>query len=87
MKLTGRFFAAAALAVSATCGATTTLVPVESGDLPAAAPGTLRRYTARCAALAADFTVDVWFPEGYAPGGDTRYPGVYILPDRTLLVP
>lgn len=84
MKLTGRFFAAAALAVSASCGATTTLVPVESGDLPAAAPGTLRRYTARCAALAADFIVDVWFPEGYAPGGDTRYPVLYMQDGQNL---
>ena len=79
--------AVTAMAVSATCGAATTLVPVESGDLPVSAPGELMRYTARCAGLGADFTVDVWFPAGYAPESDTRYPVVYMQDGQNLFDP
>lgn len=87
MKLSGILLAVSALAVSLTCRGATTLLPVESGNLPVSAPGDVKRYTARCASLGSDFTVDVWFPEGYDRAGERRYPVVYMQDGQNLFDP
>lgn len=61
------------------------LTPVTTGHLPVSDPGTLKRYTAFCGALNASYTVDIWFPEGYDAGSETRYPVIYMQDGQNLL--
>lgn len=63
------------------------LTPVTTGHLPVSDPGTLKRYTAFCGALNASYTVDIWFPEGYDAGSETRYPVIYMQDGQNLFDP
>lgn len=81
--------AVASIAGGATADAATQSILTErDNDVPTAAPGSIRRFDARCESLGCSYIVDVWLPSGY-DGTDSgkRYPVVYMHDGQNLFDP
>ncbi len=63
------------------------LTEVTAGKLPAVDCGSVRRFSAHSNVLSANFTVDIWFPAGYADESGRDYPVVYMHDGQNLFDP